>query len=119
MATTPFSLPLTIVKGITYGPVIFQFKQEDLTPFDFTDGGVWKVFAYARRSKDAKNKIDLNPLITDAVNGEVRISFTDEQTLAFMAGEYGWDLVLEMPTGQRLGPYFDGKLKITEINTHI
>jgi len=118
MATTPFNLPLTIVKGISYGPVVFEFKQEDTTPFDFTDGGTWKVFAFARKSPDARNKIDLNPIITDPVNGEVKISFTDEQTLAMMGGEYGWDMVIENPSGVRLGPYFEGKLKIKEIYTH-
>lgn len=115
---TPFNLPLTITKGITYGPVIFTFKKEDTTPFDLTDGGTWAVLAYGRRSKDAKDKIDLNPQITDAANGEVRISFTDEQTLALMGGEYGWDMILLPPSGERLGPYFAGILKVKEINTH-
>ncbi len=116
--TTPFNLPLTIVKGISYGPVIFNFKQEDTTPFDLSGGGTWQTFAYAKRTKDAKEKIDLNPQITDAVNGEIRIQLTDEQTLALMGGEYFWDIVLEAPDGTRLGPYFEGKLKVKEIVTH-
>jgi len=119
MATTPFNLPLTVTKGITFGPVVFLFKKPDLTPFDFTDTGTWKVFAYARRSADAKQFIDLGPLITDAVNGEVRISFTDEQTLAQMGGTYKWDMVLESPTGIRIGPYFAGLYKVEEISTHV
>lgn len=120
MATTPFNLPLTITKGINYGPVIFNFKQEDGTPFDLSSGGVWQVFSYARKTKDAKNKIDLAPVITDAANGEVTMGpFSDEATNAFMGGEYGWDLVLEAPTGERLGPYFAGLLRIKEINTHV
>ncbi len=118
MATTPYNLPLTITKGVTYGPVIFQFKNEDQTPFDLTDGGTWKVFAYARRTKDATFKIDLNPIITDAAGGEVTVQFSDEQTNAMMGGEYGWDMVLEVPTGERIGPYFAGTLKIKEVYTH-
>ncbi len=116
--TIPFDLPLTIVKGVTYGPVVFHFKQENGDPFDLTSGGSWKVFAYARLNKGAKNKIDLNPVVTDGPNGEATIEFSDEQTLAFMGGEYGWDMVLEVPTGERIGPYFAGKLTIKEINTH-
>jgi len=118
MATTPFKLDLTIVKGISYGPVIFNFKQEDLTPFDLTDGGPWKVFSYAKKSPDSRQKIDLDPQITDAAGGVVQISKTDEQTLALLAGKYGWDLVLETPAGVRLGPYFAGDLLIKEIVTH-
>ncbi len=118
MATTPFNLPLTITKGVTYGPVIFQFKNEDGTPFDLSAGGTWKVFAYGRRTKDAKNYIDLNPLITDAAGGEVTMGFSDEQTNVMMGGIYDWDMVLEVPTGERIGPYFAGDLKIREINTH-
>ncbi len=118
MATTPYNLPLTIKKGVTYGPVVFQFKKEDGTPFDLTNGGTWKVFANARRTHDAVFKIDLNPIVTNAVGGEVTVQFSDEQTLAMMGGEYGWDMVLEVPTGERIGPYFEGVLKIKEGFTH-
>ena len=110
-----FNLPLTITKGVTFGPVIFTFKQADTSPMPLTN---WVVLAYARRTKDAKEKIDLVPVITDAANGEVRIQFTDEETLVLMGGEYSWDMVLQTPTGERLGPYFEGKLKVKEINTH-
>lgn len=113
---TPFNLPLTVTKGITFGPVTFMFKQADASPFDLTD---YKVFAYARRTKYAKEKIDLNPQITDAVNGTAVMQFTDEQTAVLMGGENGWDLILEAPTGERLGPYFAGKLKVQEIYTHV
>jgi len=116
MSTTPYNLPLNIIKGISYGPVIFNFKQEDTTAFDLTGG--WKVFAYARKNQDARTKIDLNPVITDAAGGEVQIQFSDEQTLAMLGGEYGWDMVLETPLGVRLGPYFEGKLKVKSIYTH-
>jgi len=112
---TPFNLPLTITKGITFGPVTFNFQQADASPFDLTN---YKVFAHARRTKYAKEKIDLNPQITDAVNGTVVMQFTDEQTAVFMGGENNWDLILEAPAGARLGPYFAGKLLIKEINTH-
>ncbi len=118
MAVTPFDLPLTITKGVTYGPVVFHFKQEDGSPFDLTVGGTWKCLAYARRTKDAKQFIDLNPIITNAVGGEATVEFTDEQTTAMMGGMYGWDMILEVPTGERIGPYFSGKLSVEEINTH-
>lgn len=119
MATTPFNLDLEITKGVTYGPVVFNFKNQDGTPFDLTVGGTWKIFAYGRLTRGAKNKIDLKPIITNAPAGEATVQFTDEETNAFMAGQYGWDMILEVPTGERIGPYFAGKLTIEEINTHI
>jgi hypothetical protein len=113
---TPFNLPLDLTKGITFGPVIFNFKDTDgTTPFDLTG---WKVFAYARRNKNDTFKIDLAPTITDAAQGQVRIAFTDEEVLAQTAGNYTWDMVLENPAGERLGPYFAGPYNVTEINTH-
>lgn len=111
----PFRLDLTIIKGITYGPVIFNFKQQDATPFPLTG---WKVLAYGRRYHNAKDKIDLNPVVTDGPNGQAQINMSDESTLALMGGEYNYDLILEDPNGIRTGPYFAGKLKITEIYTH-
>ena len=53
----PFILPLTVTKGITFGPVTFLFKQADATPFDLTG---YQVLAYARRYKNSKEKIDLD-----------------------------------------------------------
>jgi hypothetical protein len=119
MATTPANLPLTITKGIHFGPIIFNFKQPNGDPFDFTDGGTWKILAYARRTKNAKDKIDLAPVFSDAPNGEARIEFSDEQTLAQMGGTYAWDLILESPAGVRIGPYFEGPYHVREINTHV
>lgn len=112
---TPFKLNLTIIKGITFGPVIFNFKQQDGSPFPLTN---YNVLAYARRYHNAKAKINISPNVTDAANGQAQINLSDEQTLAFMGGEYGWDLILEDGSGIRTGPYFAGKLKIAEIYTH-
>ncbi len=111
----PFILPLTVTKGITFGPVTFNFKQADATPFDLTG---YQVLAYARRYPNSKEKIDLAPQITDAANGTAVISFTDEFTLALTGGGYGWDLILEGPSGIRTGPYFAGPFKIKELYTH-
>jgi len=118
MATLPFNLDLTVTKGITYGPAEFNLKDEDENPFDLTLGGAWKVISYARLTKDSARKIDLAPSITDAANGQFKIGFTDEQTLAQMAGNYRWDLILETPAGERIGPYFAGKYTVEEINSH-
>ncbi len=113
---TAFDLPLTITKGVTFGPVTISFKNADASDFDLTN---YHVFSYARRTKYDKNKIDLAPQITDAAGGTVEFGFTDEQTAALMGGVYAWDLILEDPTGQRFGPYFAGKLSVLEINTHV
>lgn len=114
---TPFELPLTIRKGISYQPLVtFIFQQADASPFSLEGG--WKVIAYARLTKYSREKIDLNPIITDAPAGTAVVSFTKEQTTAMTGGEYGWDLILEDPDGIRTGPYFAGPFKIKEINTH-
>jgi hypothetical protein len=115
MATTPPTCPHKSKRSSWAGGI--HFKQEDTTPF-ILPRRTWRVFAHARKTHDAKEKIDLNPQITDAVNGEVKIQFTDEQTIVLMGGKYGWDLVLESPDGVRLGPYFEGELQVKEIYTH-
>jgi len=115
---TAFELDLTVTKGVTYGPVQFTMRDEDGDPIDFTDGGEWKVLAYARPSKDSQFKIDLAPTFTDAAGGQFQIAFTDEQTLGQLAGRYHWDMIFESPAGERSGPYFAGKYIVQEIYTH-
>lgn len=112
---TPFNLPLFITKGVTSTPVVFNFKDTDNTPFPLTD---WQVKAHARRYKSEKDKLDLLPSITDPANGEVTmLAFTDEQTAAMTASDYGWDMLLTSPSGATTGPYFAGTLKIQETYT--
>ena len=110
----PFNLPLTITKGLRYGPIIFQFKQSDGTPFPLIG---WEVFAHARRDKGDKDKIDLEPSITDASGGEVRIEFSDERTAELTPTTYGWDMLLLPPGGEMIGPYFAGNLTIKQTYT--
>ena len=113
---TPFKLDLTVTKGITFGPILFTFKDSNGDPFDLTG---WQPHAHARSSPGAKSKIDLAPAITDAAAGEAEIPVkTDEVTLSYLAGELSWDLILESPGGVRIGPLFKGDFLVKEIITH-
>jgi hypothetical protein len=113
---TPFNLPLTITKGLRYGPTIFQFKQLGGDPFSLVG---WQVFAHARRNKVDKDKLDLQPVITDAAGGEVMIEFSDDDTSEMTPTTYGWDMLLQPPDGGMIGPYFAGALTIQELYTRV
>jgi len=107
-------LNLTIVKGITFGPLLINCKNAAGQPVDLTD---WSVFAEVRVNPKAALAFSLEPEITEAAAGEITIGFTDEETQELPAGHYGWDLVLERPSGERLGPYVTGKLTVAPIYT--
>lgn len=64
---------------------------------------------------DADVYIDLAPVITDAVNGEVTIpTMTSAQTRALgFTGDFHWDFVLTL-AGERFGPFLAGKFTISD-----
>jgi hypothetical protein len=117
---TPATHNLTIRRGIKFGPVVFAFKQpadpptDPPVPIDLTG---WSVFAGATSINTPRLKINLSPVITDEEAGEVTIEFDDSTTASFTAGPYAWDMVLENPAGERLGPYVIGALTISNTNT--
>ena len=111
---TPATLNLSIRNGITFGPVIFNCKDAFSAPVDLTG---YFVFADARKTYTDPVAFSLAPVISDPVNGEITMTFTDEQAESKPAGNYGWDLVLEAPTGERLGPYVTGRVNVTDVYT--
>jgi len=113
---TPATLDLTIRRGITFGPLVLTFNGESNADVDLND---WNVYAEARRISPGQStdNLDLEPEITSEEGGQVTISFTDTETLALPYGTYEWDLVLEQPTGERIGPFLAGKLTIEDIVT--
>ncbi|MFA7302071.1 MAG: hypothetical protein WC069_07200, partial [Candidatus Shapirobacteria bacterium] len=96
---TPAALNLTIIKGITFGPVLITCKDSGGAAVNLTG---WSVTADARQSPSKAVAFSLAPQITDAAAGQITVGFSDEQTNALPAGTFRWDLVLERPTGERL-----------------
>jgi hypothetical protein len=111
---TPAPLNLTIRKGITFGPVLITCRDSSGAFVDLTG---WVVSAHARKSATSDLAFSLEPQITEPLSGGITIAFTDEQTQALPAGSFKWDMVLERPTGERLGPYIAGTLSVNPIIT--
>ncbi len=80
----------------------------------------WTALAMVRTNPQRHLILDLAPVITNATGGEITISLTDEETAAIETpGDYVWDLVLERPSGERLGPFIAGNFIITTANTRV
>lgn len=111
----PTFVPLTITRGIKFGPVTFTLTDANDAPTDL-DG--FTPFAHARKTPEGPLVLDLHPSVT--APGVVTIpSLSDEETLALKKASLNWDLVFEEDsTGERFGPYFAGSLEIESINTH-
>jgi hypothetical protein len=107
---TPGSLDITVYKGITLDPIIFNVK--DGTGAAINLNG-WQVFA---KSRNGTGKlIDLGPTITNPTAGQVTISLDSTETATFTLGQQQWDMLFQKPTGEKLGPYISGT--ITVLNT--
>lgn len=110
MPLKPASLNLKIITGLIFGPVIMRARDVANAPVDLTD---WKAFAEVRKKPGSTVVLDLNPTITDPVNGEITIAkMTDEQTYDLKIGDFDWDLILEDPSGDRRGIYISGSFII-------
>jgi hypothetical protein len=110
----PATLNLEFTRGITYGPLLIYCKNGG-NAVDITG---WSVFAHVRKDSASPLALNLNPTITTAATGEITIAFTDEQTKQFPPGSYSWDLVMQDPSGERLGPFLAGTVTINSTMTH-
>jgi len=116
MPITPATLPLSIITGIVFGPVILRARDSTNAPVDLTG---WKPFAEVRKKPGAALTLDLQPVLTNAVNGEITLPrMSDEETYDMKFGDYQWSLVLEDPAGDRWGPYIQGSFTISGTPTH-
>ena len=112
---TPASLEFTIYKGTTSLGVVVTCKDSDGAVVDLTD---WTPYAEARKEASSPTAVALNPTISDGPGGKVTLgSMTDEQTSVLNPGDYGWNLLLENPAGQILGPFIEGKLSVKPLFT--
>lgn len=62
--------------------------------------------------------LDLDPTVTSAATGHIALaSFSDEETELYVAGVYGWDLILTDVTNQVTGMYLAGQFYIIDKKT--
>lgn len=106
---TPANVPLTIYTGTTFGPVTLTCRDAEGVLVDLTG---WTAYAEVRKTEGGPVIVDLEPVITDAGGGVVTLGLSKEDTAALPVGGYLWDILLQRPTGERLGPYVAGKVSI-------
>lgn len=81
-------------------------------PFDLTG---YTAQAQVRVQPSEDVILDLEPEVTDDVNGEITLStFTDEETSVYIAGVYSWDLILTSVTNEVTGRYLAGQFYIVD-----
>jgi hypothetical protein len=107
----PARYDLQLTPGLIFGPYVLNALDENDDPVDITG---WVPFAEVRvRPGASKVILDLNPSITDGPNGEITIpKITDEQTYDLKFVVARWSLILENTSGDRLGPFIQGKFII-------
>ena len=117
MISEPTERDLTIIRGITFGPVTIvcrdQPEADGGLPVDLTD---YIPYAAVRRKPGGELlELDLAPQVTDTAGGEVTIpAIQDEDTELLEPFRGGWDFILELPNGERRGPFVTGKFVIRD-----
>jgi hypothetical protein len=106
---------ITCYIGTTLGPLVFTGSDSDSVAVDITG---WTPYAEVRKRSGSEVVLDLAPTITSGPLCKITVEITDEDTAELEAGTYKWDLLLQKPTGERLGPFITGafilKTKISE-----
>jgi hypothetical protein len=114
----PGPLDLPAYKGSTFGPIVVQAFSDIAHTMPANLSG-WLAHAKVREKSTGPVIIDLLPTITDGPNGKITIpAVPDEITnsSAWPRGNYVWDLLLERPTGEVLGPFLAGTFTIGAAN---
>jgi hypothetical protein len=111
----PGPLDLPAYKGATFGPIVMQAFSDlaHTIPANLTG---WLAHAKVRETSTGRVVLDLLPMITDGPNGKITIPAVSDEvtnTAVWPRGNYVWDLLLERPTGEVLGPFLAGIFPIT------
>jgi hypothetical protein len=109
MARAPGKVHIVVYEGLAYGPLLIRCLDASGAAVDLTG---YTAHAEIRENASGAVKLDLAPTISDATAGEITISRTDEQTDGAAAGKWKWDLVLENPSGDLIGPIVEGNASI-------
>lgn len=110
---TPARYNITITRGVDYLGMVIQCYSDTActTPVDLTG---WTAYAQAR---DSVGKLlrDFAPVVSDPAVGKVMFPpIPAVQTRAMSRGSCQWDLLLQQPSGVRLGPFLAGTLTISD-----
>lgn len=124
MSATSFNI--VIVRGITHPSILVVFKNLVGAQVDLDS---YNVYSQVRKKPGGSVVLDLEPVIIpddqllgypDEVLGPGRVKlagYTDEETFAMKNASLYWDIVLENPAGERLGPFVAGSFDIITIIT--
>ncbi len=114
---TPAKLNLRLTPGTIFGPYKLYAKDADNNPVDLTG---YNTFAEVRlRPGASKVILDLHPSVTNGPSGEITIpKISDETTFNMKFVSAKWSLILEQPSGDRVGPFIEGKFTIAGTPTH-
>jgi hypothetical protein len=105
----PGKYDITMTRGCTFPAIVLTFSGQS-GPVDLTG---WVPYAEVRLVSHGRVILDLEPVITDAVNGEVTLAaFTDEETAALKQGDYLWDFIMDDGTGAIMGRFLAGDFNI-------
>lgn len=111
---TPGAYNLTMTRGCRF-PAVGVIDLQLIGgsgPFDLTG---YSAQAQVRVEPGGDVILDLDPTVTDAVNGHIALaSFTDEETELYVADVYSWDLILTDVTNQVTGRYLAGQFYIVD-----
>ena len=107
----PAILNLSAHKGCTLSSITVTLADAAGATIDLTG---WTPSAEVREASGTTLVIDLAPTIDD---GSVVFGLTDEQTDTLTIGSYRWDLLIENPGGEVLGPYIQGDFIVDDIIT--
>lgn len=109
---TPGPYNLTMTRGCRFpaaGAIVLQMLGGS-GPFDLTG---YTAEAQVRVQTGDAVILDLAPIITDALNGEVTLTtFSDEETMEYIAGVYQWDFILSSVINDVTGRYIAGQFYI-------
>jgi len=84
-------------------------------PFDLTG---YTAQAEVRVQPGDPVILDLEPVVTDEVNGMITLAvFSDEETALYIAGVYQWDLIVTTVTNEVIGRFLAGQFYIVDKDT--
>lgn len=111
---TPANLNLQIFQGATFGPQTIYLTDDNGAALNITG---YAPLAHASRAPGCPSEFDLAPSVSNGTNGEVALSHSNGNTANFPAGRFGWDLLLQSPTGAISGPYYSGRVAVSPLHT--
>lgn len=109
MARAPGKVHIVVYAGLSFGPLTIRCLDGNGAPVSLTG---YTPYAQVRDPDTGTLKLDLSPVISDAADGEITMNPSDEDTTGAGLGKWKWDLILENPSGDLIGPIVEGNASI-------